>query len=108
LAPETAVRTERVVVNPPGFRQNLRFLKPVKQLAVLKLLSHLAIENIYEAIVIGSDIGGAIMGCRAFSLRITFSRETPRETRSLTATRGKIPAEHNVSWATFLVCGRDS
>ena len=44
LAPETAVRTNRVVVAPPTFRHDLRFLERVEQLAVEKLRPHLAIE----------------------------------------------------------------
>ena len=41
LAPETAMRTNRVVVDPPAFRQDLRFFERVEQLAVQKLLPHL-------------------------------------------------------------------
>ena len=41
MAPETAVRTDRVVVAPPTFRQDLRFLERVEQLAVQKLRPHL-------------------------------------------------------------------
>jgi hypothetical protein len=41
LAPETAVRTDRVVVAPPTFRHDLRFLERVEQLAVEKLRPHL-------------------------------------------------------------------
>jgi len=34
LTPETAVRPNGVVVNPPAFRQDLRFLERVEQLAI--------------------------------------------------------------------------
>ena len=40
MAPEPAVRTDRVVVDPPALRQNLRFLERVEQLTIQKLLSH--------------------------------------------------------------------
>ena len=45
LAPETAVRTFCVVVPPPAFRHDLRFLERIEQLAVEKLLPHLAITQ---------------------------------------------------------------
>ena len=32
LAPETAVWTDRVVMSPPAFRQDLRFLERIEQL----------------------------------------------------------------------------
>src|SRR5215471_20479433 len=41
LALEAAVRTDRGGVNPPAFRQNLRFLERVQQLAGEKLRPHL-------------------------------------------------------------------
>ena len=40
LAPETAVRTFCVVVTSPAFRQDLRFLECVEQLAIEKLRPH--------------------------------------------------------------------
>jgi hypothetical protein len=43
LAPETAVRTDRVVVSQPAFRHDLRFLERVEQLAVEKRRPHSAI-----------------------------------------------------------------
>jgi hypothetical protein len=43
LAPETAMWTDHVVVSPPTFRHDLCFLECVEQLAVQKLLPHLAI-----------------------------------------------------------------
>ena len=42
LAPKTAVWADRVVVSPPAFRQDLRFLERVEHLAVQKLCPHLA------------------------------------------------------------------
>lgn len=41
LATETAVWTDRVVMIPPAFRHDLRFLERVEQLAVQKLRPHL-------------------------------------------------------------------
>ena len=42
--PETAVGTDRVVVSSPTIRHDLCFLECVEQLAVQKLLRHLAIK----------------------------------------------------------------
>jgi hypothetical protein len=47
------MRTDRVVVNPPTFRQNLRFLECVEQLAVEKLRPHFPIERFDVAIFPG-------------------------------------------------------
>ncbi len=41
-APETAVRTDRVVVNPPAFDDDLGFFQRVEQLPAEKLIAHLA------------------------------------------------------------------
>ena len=41
-APETAVRTDRVVVNPPAFDDDLGFFQRVEQFPVEKLIAHLA------------------------------------------------------------------
>ena len=41
LAPETAVRTDRVVVNPPAFDDDLGFFQRVEQFPGEKLIAHL-------------------------------------------------------------------
>lgn len=45
LPPETTVWTDRIVVDPPLFCQNLRFLQRVEQLAVQELRAHFPIER---------------------------------------------------------------
>ena len=40
MAPETAVRTDRVVVNPPAFDDDPGFFQRVEQLPVEKLIAH--------------------------------------------------------------------
>ena len=42
-APETAVRTDRVVVNPPSFDDNLGFLQRVEQRAVRQLIAYVCL-----------------------------------------------------------------
>ena len=42
LAPGTAVWTDRVVVNPPAFDDDLGFFQRVEQFPVEKLIAHLA------------------------------------------------------------------
>ena len=53
MAPETAFRTDRVVVPPPAFCQDLRFLERIKQLAVEKLFPHFPLERFDRAILPG-------------------------------------------------------
>ena len=43
-APEATVRTDRVVMDPPAFHQDLCVLECVEQLAVQKLRPHFPIE----------------------------------------------------------------
>src|SRR5215472_18014352 len=53
LAPETTVRTDGIVVGPPAFRQNPRFLERIEQLAIEKLGPHLAVERFEVAVLPG-------------------------------------------------------
>jgi hypothetical protein len=43
LAPETAVRTDRVVVNPPSFDDDVGVFQRVAQLPVEQLIAHRAV-----------------------------------------------------------------
>lgn len=51
LAPETAMRTDRVVVNPPAFDDHFGFLQRVEELAVEQLLAHLPVKRFAVAIL---------------------------------------------------------
>ena len=45
------MRTDRVVVSSPAFRQDLCFLERVEQFAVQKLLPHLAVKRLGIAVL---------------------------------------------------------
>ena len=55
LAPETAMRTDRVVVDPPALRHDLRFLERIKQFPVEKLRPHFSIERFDIAVLPGGS-----------------------------------------------------